>query len=555
MHELLALAPVAAVALFLVGLRWPAKVAMPLAYALTAAIAFFAWDVSASRIAASSIQGLVTAVGVLYIVFGAVLLLNTLQASGAVDVIRRGFHRLSPDRRVQTIIVAWLFGAFIEGASGFGTPAAVAAPLLLALGFPALAAVLATLVIQSTPVSFGAIGTPILIGVNTGLGGSELVASHLGSLGLTQGEYLLRLAARVAILHGIVGTFLPLMLVCLITRVFGANRSWREGLGIWKFALFGGFAFTAPYTLTAIFLGPEFPSIIGGLVGLAVVVTAARKKFLLPAETWDFPPAAEWPAGWMGTLRPTETDAAAPSLGLFRAWLPYVLVGVLLVLTRLNVLPLKAWLLSCSWKWTNILGAGVSVSIEPLYLPGAVFLVAVVATWWIHRMSGAARRSAFLVSARTLAGTGVALLFAIPMARVFINSEVNAAGLPGMPLLLAERVASLAGEGWPFLAPWAGAFGAFIAGSNTVSNMMFSLFQFGAAVELGVSVFWIVALQAVGGAAGNMVCVHNVVAASATVGLAGREGMLIRAVLLPLVCYLVAAGTIGLLVVGLGVGS
>lgn len=540
----LALCPIAVVAVLLVLLRWPAKRAMPVAYLLTAAVALFAWKMPAARVIASSIEGATIAASVLYIVFGAVLLLNTLQASGAVGTIRHAFLALSPDRRVQTIIVAWLFGSFVEGASGFGTPAAVAAPLLLALGFPALATVLATLIIQSTPVSFGAVGTPILIGVNTGLSGSPLVAERLAELGLTQGEYLFRLGARVALVHGIIGTLLPLVLVCVLTHFFGRARNWREGLGAWKFALLSGFAFTVPSVLTATFLGPEFPSLIGGLVGLAIVVTAARRGFLVPKTTWDFPPREEWPSAWLGTLQAVETPVArAP--GLLRSWMPYVFVGILLVLTRLPSLPLKAWLVSVRFGWTDILGTGVNAMVDPLYLPGTVFLVVVAATWWLHRMPGAARWQAISASVVTLRGTCVALLFAIPLARIFINSSVNESGLPSMPLLLAQNVAATAGDAWPLVAPWVGAFGAFIAGSNTVSNMMFSLFQFGVADSLGVSTFWIVALQAVGGAAGNMICIHNVVAASATVGLAGREGTLIRGVLVPLAYYLVAAGLIG----------
>jgi lactate permease len=225
--------------------------------------------------------------------------------------------------------------------------------------------------------------------------------------------------------------------------------------------------------------------------------------------------------------------------------MPYVLVGGLLVLTRLQTLPIKGWLLSVRVGWTNIFGTGINGIVDPLYLPGTVFLVVVIITWWLHRMPGPARLQALGTSAHTLKGTCIALLFAIPLARIFINSGVNGANLPSMPLLLAQNAAEVAGSSWPLVAPWVGAFGAFIAGSNTVSNMMFSLFQFGVADNIGVSTLWIVALQAVGGAAGNMICIHNVVAASATVGLAGREGTLIRDVLLPLFYYLLAAGLLG----------
>lgn len=139
---LVAFSPIVVAAILLVGLNWPAKKAMPVAFALTVVIALMFWDMSANRVIASVLQGLGITVSVLWIVFGAIFLLNTLKYTGAITTIRNGFTNISPDRRVQAIIIAWCFGSFIEGASGFGTPAAIAAPLLVAIGFPALAAVL-----------------------------------------------------------------------------------------------------------------------------------------------------------------------------------------------------------------------------------------------------------------------------------------------------------------------------------------------------------------------------------------------------------------------------
>ena len=133
------------------------------------------------------------------------------------------------------------------------------------------------------------------------------------------------------------------------------------------------------------------------------------------------------------------------------------------------------------------------------------------------------------------------------MVRVFIDSGENAADLESMPLVVADAAARLAGAAWPFFAPSIGALGAFVAGSNTVSDLMFSLFQYGVADRIGAPHLVILGLQAVGGAAGNMIAVHNVVAASATVGLVGCEGALIRKTILPMIYYLVAAGILGLL--------
>jgi lactate permease len=132
------------------------------------------------------------------------------------------------------------------------------------------------------------------------------------------------------------------------------------------------------------------------------------------------------------------------------------------------------------------------------------------------------------------------------MVRDYINSGFNAADLPSMPIAMAEWSAASVGAVWPLLAPTIGALGAFIAGSNTISNLMFSLFQFSIAEQLAISGTIVVALQAVGAAAGNMIAIHNIVAAAATVGLLGREGTLLRKTVIPTAYYVLAAGLLGL---------
>lgn len=284
---LFAFTPILLAAVLLIGLRWPASRAMPVVFLFTAAIGLFIWDMSFARIIASTLQGLVITLGLLWIIFGAILLLNTLKHSGGITAIRAGFTTISPDRRIQAIIIAWLFGCFIEGASGFGTPAAIAAPLLVAVGFPAMAAVLMGMLVQSTPVSFGAVGTPIIVGVNSGLDTATLGA-QLTAQGSSWPIFLQQITSSVAITHAIVGTVMPLIMVMMLTRFFGKDKSWKAGFEVLPFALFAGLAFTLPYVATGVFLGPEFPSLLGGLVGLAIVTTAARFRFLVPKTNWDF---------------------------------------------------------------------------------------------------------------------------------------------------------------------------------------------------------------------------------------------------------------------------
>lgn len=545
----LALLPILVVAILLVGFRLPAKTSMPIGFLLTAAVAFFAWDFSFASILASSIQGLFITFDILYIIFGAILLLTLLNYSGAIKVIRQGFSGISLDRRVQVVIIVWLFGSFIEGAAGFGTPAAIIAPLLLAMGFPAMAAVMLGMMVQSTAVTFGAVGTPILVGVRGGLQGPEL-DSLLAASDLSFVDYLHLVTANSARMHAIAGTLMPFFMICMMTRYFGKNKSWREGLGMFPFALFGGLAFTVPYVLTAYFLGPEFPSLLGSLVGLLIVVTAAKRGFLLPKDTWDFPEKSSWPKIWLGSLDiKINNGHNKAALSLVKAWAPYLFVALLLVLSRLPHLPFRSFLTGVQISYPEILGTVISGSSTPLYLPGTILIIVGLITVFLHKMAFRDVKAAFSESGRMLLGAGFVLVFTVPMVRIYINSGINPQELPGMPIVMAEWVALHVGAIYPFFAPTIGALGAFIAGSNTVSNLMFGLFQFGVAENLAMSTTLMVALQAVGAAAGNMIAIHNVVAAAATVGYLGKEGLIIRKTIIPTLYYIIVVGLMGMLAV------
>ncbi|CAM5457741.1 L-lactate permease OS=Stutzerimonas stutzeri OX=316 GN=CXK95_17890 PE=3 SV=1 [Stutzerimonas stutzeri] len=543
-----AFSPILLAAILLIGLRWPAKRAMPLVYLLTAGIALYIWDMSFNRVLASTVQGLVITAGVLWIIFGAILLLNTLKHSGGITAIRAGFTTISPDRRIQAIIIAWLFGCFIEGASGFGTPAAIAAPLLVAIGFPALAAVILGMLVQSTPVSFGAVGTPIIIGINGGLDTATL-GTQLTAQGSSWAAYLQLITSEVAILHALTGTIMPLIMVLMLTRFFGKEKSWRAGFEVLPFAIFGGLAFTVPYVATGLFLGPEFPSLLGGLIGLAIVTSAARVGFLVPKKSWDFADAKDWPSEWLGSIEMKLEDLTAKPMSTFRAWLPYVLVGALLVISR-TIPEVGAFMKSIVLVFPDILGeAGIKADFMPLYLPGGILVAVVLATFFLHGMKVRELAAAVGESSKVLVGAGFVLLFTVPMVRILINSGVNTAELASMPITMARYVADSVGSVYPLLAPSIGALGAFIAGSNTVSNMMLSQFQFGVAQNLGISGALIVAAQAVGAAAGNMVAIHNVVAASATVGLLGREGTTLRKTVWPTLYYVLVSGLLTLIAI------
>ena len=546
LFALIAFLPILLSGILLVGFKISAKFTMPIIYIITFIIGFYFWGMTLNRILASSLQGLVITVNILWIIFGAIMLLNTLKYSGAIKTIRQNFSGVSDDRRVQVILIAWLLGCFIEGASGFGTPAAVAAPLMVAIGFPTLAAVVFGMMIQSTPVSFGAVGTPLIVGVQGGLDKSSLT-QNLNELGSSWELFFDIIISEVALIHAICGTLMPLILVMIMTRFFGSNKSWTEGLSIFKFCIFAALSFTIPYLLSGIFLGPEFPSIIGGFIGLIIVTFAANKKFLLPKDTWKFPTSSEWPDRWNGDFIIKEKVRNDKNICSLNAWTPYIFLAILLVLSRMNE-KVKSILLSVKFEFNDILNElEINASFAGLYLPGGILILVCIITFFMHKMTLNQVSDSIKDSSKSLLSAGFVLIFTVPLVRIMINSGVNSNELVSMPIAMAQSVSNFLGKIYPFFSPTIGAIGAFIAGSNTVSNLMLSQFQFETAKILGISGALMVALQSVGAAAGNMIAIHNVVAASATVGLVGKEGDVIRITIIPLIYYLLLSGIIGIL--------
>ncbi len=545
---LLSAIPIAAMFITMVGFRWPATKAMPFAFVVAFVLILLVWETPVNWVLASSLNGIVIAIKIILIVFGALTLLFTLRESGALATINKGFMSISPDRRVQAIIIAWLFGAFIEGSAGFGTPAALAAPLLLAIGFPALAAVMVTLVANSTSVSFGAVGTPTIMGVGTSLNISEVLTT-LSEKGIDFNEFIHQIGVWSALQHSIPGIIMPLIMVMMLTRFFGKNKSIKEGLEIWPYAIFSGLCFVVPYLAVAIILGPEFPSIFGGLIGLVILIPLTQKGFLVPKKTWNFPNKTDWEQTWNGSISVKE-NTVNENISLFKAWVPYILIGLLLVITRVRFLPFNEWITSVKYVSPELFGTSVVTEFDPLNIPGIMpFMLISLICIPLFNMNREQVGVAWQEALKRIKGPFIALIFAVPLVRIMMQSGTNPNEYLSMPIAMAQSMVQVFKDAWPVIDPFVGALGSFIAGSNTVSNMLFSLFQYSIADNLELSHIIVVSLQNVGGALGNMICVHNVIAACATVGLIGVEGLIIKRNLIPMSFAAVLVGTIGLILV------
>jgi lactate permease len=568
---ILAVIPILVALVLMVGFRLGAMKAMPLAWLSCAIIALLAWGLPLPYVAALSLQGIINAFSVLIIVFGALLILHTLQASGGMETIQWGMQQISKDMRVQAIIVGFMFSAFIEGAAGFGTPAALAAPLLLSLGFPPLAAAILCLAFNSFPVTFGAVGTPIITGFGASIQNAIESAIASGAFA-DKVDFLKAIGQTVTFMHGPMIFILPIFMLGFITRFFGPKRKWADGFAAWKFCIFASFAFIVPYVILAWVVGPETPSLVGGLLGLAIVMFGAKKGFCVPKDVWTFGESSKWEKSWTGNISFDQTKELKPRMSQLMAWCPYIIIGFILVLTRIDVLPLKAMFNKyVVLNITNILGyRGVSDnSIKILYLPGTVpFVLVALLTILLHKIPGAKAARAWKDTLKKMVPATISLCSAVALVKIFQGSgsftnkdlitQLAAAGMntniPSMPRAMAEAIAGGLGPIWPFIASYVGGLGAFITGSNTVSDTLFGQFQWDMAEIRGLPRIVILAAQAAGGAMGNMICVHNVVAVCTVVGLLNREGEIIKKTFWPFLLYGVIVGISAFILVGIGFG-
>ena len=559
MYAILAFIPIIVTVVLMVAFNWPAKRALPLAWILAAIIGVAVWKMSIGAVALQTVIGFLEAFAVLVIIFGAILIMNTLSSSGAMAAINGMFTGISPDARIQAVIIGFIFGAFIEGAAGFGTPAALAAPLLISVGFPPLAAAVVALIYNSVPVCYGAVGTPTNSAMAT-LG--ESVTSLGGNVDSFKADLTFFSAVNMA-----VGAFFIVTIgIILLVTMFGKDAEHKKvskAFEILPFIIFVFLIFDVIYLLIAKFIGPELVSLVAAVITLFVVLFTSKKGFLMPKNIWTFGEKETWDHSWLSTTEVPEPKQS--DMSLVKAWIPYLLIGLALVITRVwSTLQPDSWAGAMkAFKVTLPLFGGASWSWAILWNPGIIFIIVGLITIPLHGMNGDTVKEAWKNSFNQVKGAAIALLFGVAMVYIFRNSandgiqvsymiDGRTAGLGSMLTMMADGLGSIFRGAYIVIAPLIGVLGSFMSGSNTVSNTLFSSLQFETATLVGLPQVIIVALQNNGGAIGNMVCVNNVVSACATTGTIGNEGKIIRTDFLPCIVYCVIVIVVSLIVISLG---
>ncbi len=490
--------PLAVVLIAMLGLRWSAARAGAAGLAIGLGVAYLAFGFAdrglpqAGALAATGgvlLEAAFIAATILWIVFPALCIHELQLRTGAVDVLRDAMARISGDPRILALLVAWFFVLFVEGAAGFGTSVALAAPFLVAAGFGRVEAVAVALIGHAAGVSFGAVGTPVL--------------AQLAVTDFTGRE----LSAATVAYHTLAGPLLPLVAMLGVTRML--PRAQRAGWGAWGWTLFAAACFLLPHHLIATFVGPELPTLAGSLVGGLAFVGALRV------------------ASGRGRA---PASAAARTPALVTAAAPYLVLVTAVLGTRL-VPPVRQALGEATWAWQQGPFGG---SFAPLYHPGSLLLLAfLVGAAWQRAPRRDTLRAAREAALR-LVPVALALVAMLSLARLMLHA--------GMIEALADAAAGAAGPSWPFFAPFVGLLGTFVTGSATTSNILFTDFQLAAAVGLGLSPTAMLGAQGFGAAVGNIVCPHNLIAAGATVGLVGREGEVLRRTLWVALAYATLGG-------------
>lgn len=502
----------------------PSYIALPIAALLVYFVKLVYFSADPNLVNATVVNGLLTAWVPLFVIWGAILLFKTMEQTGAMETVRTWLNGISANPVAQLMIIGWAFAFLIEGASGFGTPAAIAAPILVGLGFKPLQVACLTLVMNSVPVTFGAVGTPTWFG--------------LGQLKLPP-EQLLQIGFESAILHSVAALVIPLIALWFVV-------SWREITKNLIFIYLSILSCVIPYVLIASF-NYEFPSLVGGMIGLVVSVFFAKRGIGLTAVG----------------AREQQATAHVESGTLIKALFPIWGTIVILVLTRIQQLGLKGLLnvatptyditlgslgqFSISpalvLKLSNIFGAESTWSFSTLYIPAFIpFFLIVAISFVLFGTRGSLIKAIWSETYDRMKKPILALLGALVMVKL-----LTVGGEQAMSIIIGQGFADTFGGSWQFFAAYLGALGAFFSGSNTVSNLTFAGIQYSIAQTLKLDSTLILALQSVGGAMGNMVCINNIVAVCSILGIVKKEGFILKRTVVPMLIYGVIIAITGFL--------
>ncbi|MEU6576149.1 L-lactate permease [Streptomyces sp. NPDC046805] len=497
LSALVAALPLVVVLVLLGGVRLKAHLAGLIGLLTAVLVACLAYGMPLGQTLSSAAQG--AAFGlfpILWIVVNALWVYRMTVRTRHFDILRRSFGRLSDDPRIQALVIAFCFGALLEALAGFGTPVAICSVMLVALGFDPVRAAAVSLVANTAPVAFGAMGTPVV------------------TLAQVTGLPLDSVASVVGRQTPLLALIVPLVLVGLVDGRRGLRETWMP-------ALVCGVAFAVAQFVVSNFVSAQLADIAASLVGAGALVAVSHARV----------PATEAVrASVLTGARSTDLDETDPRPEVLRAYAPYALIVVIFSIAQIPAV--KDWLAQATqtydWPFLDVAGPdGKPVS-------GNLFTWPIVGTGGtLVLFAGVCTAAVLGVHARVAVREWLETVRELRFAILTVTSVLALAyvmNLSGQAATIGHFVAA-AGAGLAFLSPVLGWFGVAVSGSDTSANALFGALQVSAARESGLSPVLLAAANSSGGVLGKMISPQNLTIACAAVGLAGREGDLLRRVL------------------------
>lgn len=471
------------------------------AFVLTVILAMVYWKMNVGNALTAGLEGVLNALWpICLVIIAALFTYNLTLQTGAMDKIKKMLASVSRDERVLLLIIGWGFGNFMEGMAGFGTAVAIPASMLAGIGLNPILAVIACLVVNSTPTAFGSVGVPTV------------------TLASVTGLEALPLAGDVALIQCVLTFLSPFFMVCIMGKGLKALK------GVLPMVLIAALSFTVPWFVAAQFIGCELPDIIGSMVSLVCMVATSRLFNKEPEEEYAI------------VVEEERGDRVSAAEGV-KAWSPYIFIFFLLMFTSTLCPPIHNLIAGIKTNAVIYSGEGGStLTFSWINTPGIMIFIAAIIGGFIQKASVT---DMLKVLAETLKKYWKTIL---TICSVMATAKIM--GYSGMISDIANVLVVVTGPFYPFISPFIGALGAFVTGSGTSTCVLFGGLQSQTAISLGLNPSWMAAANVMGAGIGKMICPQCIAIGAGAINAVGKESEILRAVFKYFVIYVVIAGII-----------
>lgn len=485
------------------GLKMAGHKACVIAMLLTMILAAGYWKLSVLCTATAALEGILNALWpICLVIIAALFTYNLTLKTGAMELIKKMLAGVSRDKRVLALIIGWGFGNFMEGMAGFGTAVAIPASMLAGIGLDPISAVLGCLVVNSTPTAFGSVGVPTV------------------TLASVTGTGPLPLSGSIVLIQCILTFISPFLMVCICGKGVKALK------GMLPMALTAALSFTVPWFITAQFIGPELPDIIGSICSMGCMIVAARIFNKNPDDNY--------------AIQVSQKEGAKVGIAVgegIKAWSSFILIFFLLMITSTLCPPIHNAIAGIKSTVTVYAGeGGNALSFSWINTPGVMIFIAAIIGGVIQKASASDMIGVFIETLKKYWKTILTICSVMAAAKIMSYS--------GMISDIAKFLVAAAGPFYPFIAPFIGALGAFVTGSGTSTCVLFGGLQSETAAALGFNATWMAAANVMGAGIGKMICPQGIAIGAGAINAVGSESKILSAVLKYFLLYVILAGVI-----------